>query len=170
MSSSPGKGSVFIISFPPILEAQLDPGAAAPAEAPPLAPKPQPRRRAAARATVVVVEDQPDQALFMRAVLQNHYEVALAANAGETFARLAELGARTGLILMDLSLAQGEDGLTLARRIRADRRWRELPIVITSAHAFAEDRERALAAGAAAYLAKPINAADLLATVERLLA
>ena len=70
---------------------------------------------------------------------------------------------------MDLALAPGEDGLTLAGRIHADRRWQHLPIVVTSAHAFAEDRERALAAGAAAYLAKPINAAELLATIERLL-
>lgn len=169
MSSSPGKGSVFTISFPPAMEAQLDGGVVAPVAAPPVAPKPPPPRRAAARATVLVVEDQPDQALFMRALLQNRYEVTVAANAGDTLALLAESGARVGLILMDLALAPGEDGLTLAGLIHADRRWQHLPIVVTSAHAFAEDRERALAAGAAAYLAKPINAAELLATIERLL-
>jgi CheY-like chemotaxis protein len=73
------------------------------------------------------------------------------------------------LILMDLSLASGEDGLTLTRRIRADRRWMNLPIVVTSAYAFEEDRERALAAGCSAYLAKPIDAVELLATIRRLI-
>lgn len=174
MSSSPAKGSAFTISFPQTVEAQVpvqrDGGPAASEKPAPAAlgvPPPQPA--AAAHATVVVVDDQRDQALFVRALLQNRYPVAVAANASETLALLAELGGRAGLIVMDIALAPGEDGLTLAARIHADRRWQHLPIVVISAHAFAEDRERALAAGAAAYLAKPINAAELLATIEGLL-
>jgi CheY-like chemotaxis protein len=79
------------------------------------------------------------------------------------------LGERVGLILMDISLAGDTDGLTLTRRIRADRRWRRVPIVVTTAHAFEQDRERAMAAGCDAYLAKPIDAGELLATISRLL-
>jgi two-component system, cell cycle response regulator DivK len=115
-----------------------------------------------------VVEDQPDQALFMRVLLQGKYEVVIAANTREAFARLEELGEKAGLILMDLSLSGGEDGLTLTRRIRADPRWRHVPVVVATAHAFEQDRERALAAGCSAYLVKPIDAKELLATIGRL--
>jgi CheY-like chemotaxis protein len=176
MSSSPGKGSVFTISFPPSIEAVGGParrdggdghGRAELSTAAGLRPEQAPRE-AGAQAVVLVVEDQPDQALFMRALLQNRYEVVVATSALETLARLEELGDRVGLILMDVSLSQGEDGLMLTRQIRSDKRWQHLPIVIASAHAFEEDRTRALAAGAAAYLAKPIDAAELLATIGRL--
>lgn len=173
MSSSPGRGSVFTIIFPASMEVHWEPRRAADGSATQLPNPPQlapeATQSAAAAVTVVVVEDQPDQALFMRALLQGRYAVVVAANAREAIARLEELGERVGLILMDISLAGDTDGLTLTRRIRADRRWRRVPIVVTTAHAFEQDRERAMAAGCDAYLAKPIDAGELLATISRLL-
>jgi two-component system, sensor histidine kinase ChiS len=177
ITSSPGKGSVFTITFPSALEEHWEPWRArseraAPAHpAAPVPPAPAPQSaigEGAIRTPVLVVEDQPDQALYMRALLKGTYEVVGAVNAGEALARLEELGERVGLILMDLSLPGGEDGLSLTRRLRADRRWHRVPIVVTTAHAFDNDRARALAAGANAYLAKPIDAGALLATVARL--
>jgi CheY-like chemotaxis protein len=172
MSSNPGKSSVFTITFPPSMEVHWEPQRAVEGGTANLHPaenhhQASPQGRCGLM--VVVVEDQPDQALFMHALLKGRYEVADAANATDAIARLEELGDRAGLILMDLSLAGSEDGLTLTRRIRADSRWAHLPIVATTAHAFEGDRERALAAGCNAYLAKPINASDLLATIARFL-
>jgi CheY-like chemotaxis protein len=174
LASSPGKGSVFTIGFPALLEAgrepQLADGASPP---PPWQPSPEPDHQeaepGAARAMILVVEDQPDQALFMRALLQSQYRVVMAASGDEAIARLEETGERVGLVVMDVSLAAGEDGLKVTRRLRADRRWEDLPIVVTTAYGFEEDRERALAAGCTAYVAKPIDAAELLATIGRLL-
>jgi len=177
ISSCPGKGSVFSVIFPAALEVHWEPQRARAAAgstaspAPPADPAaPPPSRARAPRLAVVVIEDQPDQALFMRAILQGRYEVLGAANAADALARLEELGERPGLILMDLSLAGGEDGLALTRRIKANRRWTGLPIVVTTAHALDGDRERALAAGANAFLAKPIDPGELLATIGRLCA
>jgi CheY-like chemotaxis protein len=174
-SSSAGKGSVFTVIFPASMEVPWEPGdAEGEAPATPIQTPPKTLRDknapAAARQTVVVVEDQPDQALFMRALLQGKYAVVFAANAVEAVAGLEELGERVALILMDVLLAGGEDGLSLTRRLRADRRWKDLPIVVTTAHAFEEDHERALAAGCTAYLAKPIDAAELLSIIGRLIA
>lgn len=172
ISSSPGKGSVFTVTLPASMEIggeTREEGQSSPANASkePAGPV-EPAGPAGARPTIVVVEDQPDQALFMRAVLQSRYTVVLAADAAQAVMRLEELGERVRLILMDVLLGGGEDGLSLTRRLRADRRWKHLPVVVTTAHAFEEDRERALAAGCTAYLAKPINAAQLVATIERL--
>ena len=193
ISSSPGRGSAVTISFPAALEVHWKSGGAPgnPAAAieplprlaatgapPPLAAKgaAPPDTVAGARVanksvadTIVVVEDQPDQALFMRALLQDRYRVAVAANAAEAIAQLDLLGQRVSLVLMDISLPGGADGLTLSRRIRSERRWHRLPIVVTTAHGFEGDRERALAAGCNAYLAKPIDPGELMATVARLI-
>jgi CheY-like chemotaxis protein len=119
---------------------------------------------------ILIMEAQVDQAHYLRALLRGRYDSVVAKNAVEANARLEELGPRLRLILLDLALDSDEGGLGFAQRLRASERWRGLPIVITTACAFAEDRERALAAGATAYLSKPIGRADLLATIESLLA
>ena len=109
ISSSPGKGSVFNIIFPSSMEVHgkaadsAGKAVVAPAQT---APKIRAQRpRAVRRITIVVVEDQPDQALFMRALLQNAYAMVFAVNPTAAMARLEELGERVGLILMDVSLA-----------------------------------------------------------------
>jgi CheY-like chemotaxis protein len=172
ISSSPGKGSVFAIVFPATMEVHWEPRrAVSNAATQPELPSgvmAQQMRSGHRRATVLVVEDQPDQALFMRALLQDKYEVVGAVNAAEAVARLQELGGKVGLIVMDISLGGGEDGLMLTRRIRGDRRWAQVPIVVTTAHALDEDRQRATAAGCTAYLAKPIHPGELLAMIGRL--
>jgi CheY-like chemotaxis protein len=84
-----------------------------------------------------------------------------------------ELEARPGdvdMILMDLSLADGEDGTELTRRFRADKRWQKIPIVALTAHANEADRERALAAGCNDYLAKPVDRRKLFPLIDSLAA
>jgi CheY-like chemotaxis protein len=49
------------------------------------------------------------------------------------------------------------DGLTAMRHIRADPRWKNLPIIALTAKAMANDRESCLQAGANDYMAKPID-------------
>ncbi len=173
ISSTPGKGSVFTVIFPPSMEVHWEPRRAAQAAASAAPPAPpaeaaEPMRAGTPRPTVLVVEDQPDQALFMRALLEGKYHVEIAANAREAMALLEQLDKTNLLILMDLSLSGGEDGLSLTRRIRADARLRHIPIVVATAHAFEQDRERALSAGCSAYLVKPLDAGQLLTTLQEL--
>lgn len=49
------------------------------------------------------------------------------------------------------------DGLTATRRLREDERFRDVPVLAMTAHAFREDREKSLAAGMNAHLTKPIS-------------
>ena len=62
------------------------------------------------------------------------------------------------------------DGYTATRRIREhDSRvlWPQVPIIAMTAHAMKGDRERCLEAGMDDYIAKPVEARDLVSTVER---
>jgi len=60
------------------------------------------------------------------------------------------------LILMDVALP-GMDGLTLTRWLKAEGRYRQIPVVALTASAMRGDEEKALAAGCAGYITKPID-------------
>jgi PAS domain S-box-containing protein len=72
------------------------------------------------------------------------------------------------LVLLDLHLPdiRGEEVL---RRLREDDRTARIPVVVISADATPDTAERLLAAGAVAFMTKPLDVAEFLATLERLL-
>lgn len=61
------------------------------------------------------------------------------------------------------------DGLKLVKRVRSDDRYKEIPVVIVTTEGGQEDRNRALALGANAYITKPIRAPQVIETVRQLL-
>jgi CheY-like chemotaxis protein len=117
--------------------------------------------------TLLVVEDDPDTQALMKALLGRSYEVATAASAEEFWAAMEHL--TPCLILMDVSLKGSQDGLTLTRQFRADPRWNSIPVVALTAHATTEDRERALDAGCAVYVSKPVDRRRLLELIRSLI-
>lgn len=70
------------------------------------------------------------------------------------------------LVLMDLSLPR-IDGWTAAKELRSDPQTAGIPIVALTAHASAEDRERALEAGCNDYLTKPVERGQLIRTIRK---
>jgi DNA-binding response OmpR family regulator len=76
---------------------------------------------------------------------------------------------RLSLVLMDLKLEGGEDGVTLTRQIRGQGRWKTLPIVALTACSTGDDLRRAIDAGCDDYVPKPFYRKQLTALVERLI-
>lgn len=75
---------------------------------------------------------------------------------------------RPDLVLLDIDMP-GLDGLAVVKQIREDTSLAKLPVVAVTAFAMEGDREKAMAAGFTAYLAKPVRAATLRQQVQKLL-
>lgn len=94
------------------------------------------------------------------------FEVVEAFNGEEALAKAnAE---RLDLIILDLMMP-GMDGYEVCRRLRQEAASRQIPIVILSAKTQKSDVERAMAAGASAYVRKPFRAQEMLSTIRSLL-
>src|SRR5690606_17167223 len=120
-------------------------------------------------AKLLYVEDNLPNLTLIEAILADRPEIELLpALQGQMGIYLA-VEHRPDLILLDLHLPdlQGEEVLA---RLRADERTRDIPVVVVSADATAVSLQRLLAAGAAAYLTKPIDVGEFLSTVDRFLA
>jgi PAS domain S-box-containing protein len=117
---------------------------------------------------VLIVDDEPDSLRMLVRVLEEaHVKVLAAHSAEEALAMLAR--ERPHVLLSDLGMP-GVDGYALIRRVRALAAPQgQVPAVAITAYARAEDRERALAAGYQAHVAKPVHAHELLALIESLL-
>ena len=165
VSTEKGRGSVFTIGFSKGRELwdRIEDGPG-PASAGPGPSSPE------ALPLVLLVEDDPDTRAYMRTALRGRFRIAEAISGAEARRRLAEQGREVRAVLMDLSLRGDEDGLMLTRFLRGREAWRHLPVIAVTAHAFAEDRDRALEAGCDVYLAKPVDRAELIETVDRLIA
>jgi CheY-like chemotaxis protein len=129
-------------------------------------PAPPPAAGSTLRHRVLYVEDNPVNALLMRAMLARLPDIEL--ECAEEPLQAIEL-ARTlqpQLLLLDVELP-GIDGLQLLQRLRADQSMRAIPAIAVSAGAMPGDIRRALDAGFAAYLTKPLELAELLQAVRR---
>ncbi|MGH7860388.1 MAG: response regulator [Candidatus Binatia bacterium] len=118
---------------------------------------------------VLIVEDDRDTQIYMAALLGRRYRLLLASSGSEARQQLTANRGQISLILMDLSLKGGEDGISLTRFVRTEEALQRIPIIATTAHAYPKDEQAALGAGCDAYLAKPYEGRKLLACMETLL-
>ncbi|WP_373499631.1 ATP-binding protein [Desulfococcus sp.] len=115
------------------------------------------------KARVMVVEDEGLVALSLeKKLIELGYGVPAVASSGEEAIRLA-LGSRLDIILMDIRLEGGIDGVAAASRIREEM---DLPIVYLTAYSDPKTIERAKATQPFGYLIKPFDERELFATIE----
>jgi two-component system KDP operon response regulator KdpE len=117
--------------------------------------------------TILIVEDDPDvrNGLHIR-LKANGYTTVLAADAPSSISQARKHA--PDLIILDLGLPGG-DGFLVMDRFKANPALAVMPIIIVSARDVHANHERALKAGAKAFLQKPVENAELLRVVRQTL-
>jgi len=117
---------------------------------------------------ILVVEDSPTMRQLISFALKRMKGIEIV-EASDGVEGLKKLNSGTyNLIITDINMPV-MDGLKLISLVRRDVKYRTIPIMIITTEGGAEDRERALALGADAYITKPIQAGNVLDTAKSLL-
>jgi len=118
-------------------------------------------------ATILIVDDDPISWRMLSYTLRKDgHTVATAAHGQLGLAALADTPC--DLVISDLSMPE-MDGVTLLRRLRADDRYRTLPVIMLTASGHDEDRHSARTEGVDEFLTKPTASRELIETVNRAL-
>ena len=116
----------------------------------------------ATAARLLVVDDTPANLALLANLLNKTYRVQLAASG----AKALELAQRSppDLVILDVMMPD-LDGYEVCRRLKADPRTRDVPVLFLTALSQPEDESRGFAAGGADFIHKPFNPATVLARV-----
>jgi CheY-like chemotaxis protein len=116
---------------------------------------------------ILLVEDnEMNRDMLSRRLIRNGFEVVIAVN-GQEGVDMA-ISARPDLILMDLSLPV-IDGWEATRRVKSNPATAVIPVIALTAHAMAQDKEKALAAGCDDFDTKPVELPRLMSKINALL-
>lgn len=109
---------------------------------------------------VLVVEDIAENLRLFRAILKLGKAEVIEADRAQLGIDLAH-SESPDVILMDMQMPE-MDGLTATRLLRADPATADIPIVVITASAMREDRQRAFDAGCSGYITKPVDPMSLV--------
>ena len=117
--------------------------------------------------TVLIIEDEIEVRDFTSQALELEGYRVLQAGDGDEGLKLLS-GSGISLVLLDLRLP-GVDGWAVLKQMKEEPRLSAIPVIIFTASAGIDQRERAFATGAVDYLVKPVSVATLRKTVARFL-
>ncbi len=116
---------------------------------------------------ILIVEDNENNRMLVRDVLQSRGYRTEETDTGEEGVRLAQT-VRPALILMDIQLP-GMNGMEALQLLRADAATREIPVMAVTASAMTHDRQKIMACGFDAYQTKPLNVREFVDAVRAIL-
>jgi response regulator RpfG family c-di-GMP phosphodiesterase len=115
------------------------------------------------KATILVVDDTPDNLALMSGLLKDYYRVKIANN-GEKALKVAQTLPPPDLILLDIMMP-GMDGYEVCAHLKANPGTQGIPVIFLTAKSEIEDERKGLALGAVDYITKPVSPPILMARV-----
>jgi len=112
---------------------------------------------------VLVIEDNPDNMITVKAVLQNKCNIIEAIDGEEGYFKALS---KPDLIFLDISLPK-MDGYEVIKKIRNNEDICQIPVVGMTAHAMKGDREKIIASGCDGYMSKPVDPEKLIDLIEQ---
>ena len=115
---------------------------------------------------ILIVEDnEMNRDMLSRRLLKKGFEIIMAVDGAEGVEKT--INEKPDLVLMDMSLPV-MDGWEATKNLKANNETAKIPIIALTAHAMAQDKEKALAAGCDEYDTKPIDLNRLLSKISSL--
>ena len=109
---------------------------------------------------ILYVEDDPNSRTVVGLFLKNNYKLTIVENAVAALNLTNKK--KFDLILMDINLGIGMNGLDLAQNIRKNFKYKNVPIVAVTANAVVSEKKRYLENGCTHYIPKPFSKATLI--------
>jgi class 3 adenylate cyclase len=117
----------------------------------------------ASKGRLLIVEDAPANIHTLVAILKERgYQISVAMNGKQALDLLARV--QPDLILLDVMMPE-MDGFETCQRLKADEKWRQIPVIFLTSKTESVDIVKGFELGAVDYVAKPFNAHELLARV-----
>ena len=117
--------------------------------------------------TVLLVENNElSRKLLARFIELNHYTPIVCESAEEALQIVKHK--KPDMILMDIMLP-GLDGISATKLLKADPLLKDVPVIVLSAYAMKEDKEKAFLAGCSDYIVKPVELSDFSAMLKKYL-
>ena len=113
---------------------------------------------------ILITEDDFDNQRFLTIFLGKKYDLIIC-DSDKTFFPTLERH-HPEVIIMDISLKGSKDGLQITRELKANEKYKNIPVICLTAHAFQKDKENAEDAGVDMFLAKPVENEILLNAIE----
>lgn len=110
---------------------------------------------------ILIVDDDMRNVFAITGVLEAGHMNVISAPDGKKALEMLEKNPDTDLVLMDIMMPH-MDGYEAVRQIRNSKKLKSIPVIMLTAKAMKEDREKSLAAGANDYLSKPVDVEKLL--------
>lgn len=117
--------------------------------------------------SLLYIEDDSSNREIVSMFLKNYYMVDTASESSEALRKINQNS--YAIILLDISLCKGLDGLELAREIKKLKKYKDVPVIAVTAYAFKEDENRILKSGCTHYISKPFTKSYLLDTITKAL-
>ncbi|MEO8217393.1 MAG: HAMP domain-containing protein [Acidobacteriota bacterium] len=114
-----------------------------------------------ARKTVLIVDDDVRNIYALTSLLERQKMVVHYAESGLDGLKVLDENPDMDVVLMDVMMPV-MDGYEAMKRIRAEGRFRDLPIIALTAKAMKGDREKCIQAGASDYITKPVDSQQLI--------
>jgi putative two-component system response regulator len=107
------------------------------------------------RATILVVDDSPDNIALLSSLLKGTYRVKIAITGGKAL-EIASGDDTPDLVLLDIVMP-GMDGYEVCQKLKQDPKTADIPVIFLTAKSDAMDEEKGLGLGAVDYITKPIS-------------
>jgi CheY-like chemotaxis protein len=113
---------------------------------------------------LLIVEDNPDNMITLKAILKNQYNLLEAVDGEEGLQKTVQYS--PDLVFLDMSLPK-MDGYKVVRHIKKDTKTSTIPVVALTAHAMKGEQEKIFAAGCDDYISKPIDPDKIFECLEK---